>query len=161
MYIHVRSIIMAEMSINRLLPQTRRALSHAFACRTCRIVFHPCNIEVRVAGGSAVEQATDWDEAGKSYRLKFVEGQMPLKEAGAKFHVEELPGGRSKVTADFNFVMKYGFLGKLIEYFVLKPRIDPTLDKLFAGFAYHARTGKTVTNRDSLEALIEGSGQQF
>lgn len=94
------------------------------------------------------------------YTLELVEGQMPLKEARGTFHVEELPDNCSLVTGHFKFVMKYGLLGQLLEYVLLRPKLHQVLDKVFAGFAYHVNTGKMVTNEDSLETLNAGANQK-
>lgn len=115
---------------------------------------------MRCAGGKAVEVTKDWDEVGRSYRVEIVKGSLPLKKADVHLWVQSLPGNRSKVLGEFEFTAKYGFIGRLMESFLLKPQLGPLLDKLFAGFGYYVNTGKEVTDKMSLATLNAGADQK-
>lgn len=108
------------------------------------------------SGGSAKEKVVEWNEDGKNYKLELVDGSLRLKAMTARFAVSPKEGENatgSKVTADVDATAKYGFLGKIIERVMLKRKLTTTLKKLFAGYAYHVKTGKEVTGKESLAEL--------
>jgi len=95
-------------------------------------------------GNKAVEEIVQWDENNHSYKIKLIEGTLPMKEVSAELSVEKVEIRKSKLVADMNMKAKYGLLGKIMERLIIKPQFAAAIGNMFAGVESYDKTGVEI-----------------
>lgn len=110
-------------------------------------------------GGSVEEEITAWNDGRMTYKVDILTGTVPLKTGVAVFKIEPIVSGKnkSKVSVNFDYKVKYGPIGHLMGAYIMKPQFTGIFEKLFAGFAYHVKTGNEVGKDDTLAKLNAGA----
>ena len=105
------------------------------ATRHCDLTFKGASIEERIV---------EWQE-GQSYIIEIYAGKNtpPFKTARASISVRK-DGPGSIVTGTFEYTMKYGPLGTLMNKLMVEPQFSKAWSRLFAGLKYYAETGEPV-----------------
>jgi carbon monoxide dehydrogenase subunit G len=86
-------------------------------------------------GTSLVEEVTEW-EPKRRYRVQLSEmSSMPLHESYSAMSVEPTDNGRSMVTWDMDYRVKFGPLGWLLGQTVMKMMMGKILDGNLKGLA--------------------------
>ncbi len=87
-------------------------------------------------GSSMVEEITEWEPAKRRYRFQMSEMEpMPLHEAYSAMSIEPMDNGRSIVTWDMDYRMKFGPFGWLLGQTMLKMMMGKILDGNLKGLA--------------------------
>jgi hypothetical protein len=96
-------------------------------------------------GGSLVEEILEWEPKRRYHRIQLSEmSSMPLVDAYSRMYVEPTDNGRSMVTWDFDFRMKYGPFGWLMGQTMMKMMMGKVVDGNLNGLADKVRSnGKT------------------
>ena len=105
-------------------------------------------------GGNAVEETRNWNEDRMSYNIELVDGSLPMKSVIANVKVDDLGSGRSRASMEVDLKPKFGVIGAILAQLVMKPKFGKVLQKLLAGFGYHAKTGKEVNDKHSISDLV-------
>ena len=95
-------------------------------------------------GHKAVEKVTEWDEANHSYKIELIDTDMPMKSVVATLYVKDAGGGKSLLMANMQVKAKYGLLGKMMEYMMMKPMLGGAIGDLFAGEEVYSKTGRDI-----------------
>ena len=95
-------------------------------------------------GHKAVEKIIDWDETNRSYKIQMIDTDFPVKSVLANVQVEDAGNGKSKLTAFMQVKAKFGLLGKMMEYLVMKPQFGSAIGNMFAGIEEYSKTGNDV-----------------
>ena len=86
-------------------------------------------------GTSVVEEVTEW-EPKRRYRVRLSEmSSMPLREAFSAISVEPMDNGRSTVTWDMDYRVKFGPFGWLLGQTMMKAMMGKILDGNLKGLA--------------------------
>lgn len=115
------------------------------ATRHCDLTF---------SGSSAEERILEWNE-GEGYALEIFGGEkMPPFKGHPRAAVAVRPAGsgRSVVTGDLSYELKFGPVGRLMDKAMVAPRFGPAFGGLLAGIKHHAETGEEVTEKTDLSA---------
>ncbi len=90
---------------------------------------------------SMVEEITEWEPAKRRYRFQLSEMEpMPLREAYSAVSVEPADNGRSIVSMDMDFRVKYGPLGWLMGQTMMKMMMGKIFDGNLKGLADKVRS---------------------
>jgi carbon monoxide dehydrogenase subunit G len=105
------------------------------ATRHCDLAFKGAAIEERIV---------EWRE-GQSYTIEIYEGKNtpPFKTATASISVRK-DGNGSIVSGTFEYTMKCGPLGALMDKLMMQPQFSQAWSRLFAGLKHYAETGEPV-----------------
>ncbi len=111
------------------------------------------------ARGLGAERHCELDSQGKGYLqeriIEFTEGEsytlvftaasanVPVREIFLTFAVGEVSGG-TRVSMTYQYRMKYGVLGLLLEAVVVKSMLKRVARGLLSGFKHYAETGEHV-----------------
>lgn len=82
-------------------------------------------------GGYLVEQVTDWAQ-GHSYTLAVVDSNLPLAGATAQFFLEDA-GRRTLASVHFDYDVKYGRLGRLLDRLMVSKQLDRAVPAILGG----------------------------
>ena len=103
-------------------------------------------------GDKITERITAYDP-GKGYTVEITDtGKFPLKSAVGTFGVRPAGKGRSTVQFDFQFQPKFGPVGWLMGKTVMRYQFRKILTNVLTGFETHAKTGTTVSRRNTPRA---------
>ncbi len=91
--------------------------------------------------GPVQEYVESWDE-GRRYFFR-VEGIGPMKTVRNGFAVEE-DGDSTIVTLTINYEVKYGLLGRMMDFFMVRRGFRKAAISLLTGLKHHVETGETV-----------------
>jgi len=97
-------------------------------------------------GKHATEKVTDWNDTERTYTVEFIDSSFPVKKLAVDFTILPEGSDSSKMIAECDVDEKYGFFGKLLGRFVLKPKLAQAIGGMFAGMEHHINTGQEVTN---------------
>ena len=83
--------------------------------------------------GQMVEQVVEWNE-GNAFVLEVVGGKMlpPYRFMRGRIELEAL-NEKTKVTFSFSYRLKYGFLGKAMDFLLIRPQFKKAPPKYVAG----------------------------
>lgn len=96
-------------------------------------------------GVNLTEKITAWNQDAREYTLKLVEGKLPIKSLDATFKVTDAGMGKAKLVAEMDLVGKYGFIGKILDVLVFKPKLERGIGNFFAGVEHYGKTGEEVS----------------
>ena len=102
--------------------------------------------------GSVEERVFDWKE-GEEYSLEIIEGKKiaPFKFAKARIILEG-DGDQTVATVFFDYQLKYGPIGALMNGLFIKSQFNKALQSLIEGLTFYAETGQQAT-RESLKQV--------
>lgn len=114
---------------------TSEANAGVGASRHCDLTF---------SGASVDEQIVSWDE-GDRYQVRLVDGTRipPFKEVVATIALEE-DGDETVAHMSFDYSMKYGPFGRLMDAFVVQRQYAKALTLILAGLKHYVETGEEV-----------------
>ena len=96
-------------------------------------------------GHKAVEKIVEYDEENKVYKIELIDTDMPMKSVIATMSATPVDGGKKTLLACHMAVKaKFGLLGKMMEYMVMKPQLGGAIGDLFDGVEYYNKTGKDI-----------------
>lgn len=97
-------------------------------------------------GTSLVEKVIEWDRDRKYHRIQLLEMEsMPLHEAYSAISIDPMDNGRSMVTWDFDYRVKFGFFGWLLGQTMMKMMMGKIIDGNLKGLADKVRANQTAT----------------
>jgi carbon monoxide dehydrogenase subunit G len=97
-------------------------------------------------GTSLVEEVTEWDANRRYHRFQLSEMEsMPLHEAYSAISIEPMDKGRSMVTWDFDYRVKFGFFGWLLGQTMMKMMMSKIIDGNLKGLADKVGSNRTAT----------------
>ena len=99
------------------------------ACRRCHFA---------IGGMSMVETVTSWEE-GKSLTVELSEFPMPFHRGDVSLILTPLDNERCLAKAVFDYDMKYGFVGAVINALMLRPMMGMQLSKLLRNIEKQAK----------------------
>ncbi len=106
--------------------------------------------------GAVEERVIEWNE-GSDYKIEIFEGKgvPPFKTAVARITVKSAGNG-AVVTMHFEYRMKYGLVGALMDAIMVKPQFSKAIPGILAGLKHHAETGELIdrTVRLNFEPVI-------
>lgn len=108
--------------------------------------------DLTITGSSIEERVIDWKE-GESYTVEIYEGKVtpPYKYFYGTIRVEEEAGGTT-VSGILEYQIKYGFVGDMMNMFILKSQFTAAWEKLFAGLKHFVETGEEVGAKTPVNA---------
>lgn len=94
--------------------------------------------------GAVEEQVIEW-RSGESYTIKITEGQKipPFKHNFGRLSVKE-DGRGSIATMHFEYTLKYGFIGALMDRLMVKSQFSKAIPGILVGLKHYAETGEPV-----------------
>jgi len=96
---------------------------------------------------SMSEKIIEYQE-GYGYKIEIIEHQMPFVSKNfEKMNVVKIDNNTSEINMSVNFEMSAGPLGWMVGSFMLKPMMNSVTKKIITGLAYHAKTGKLVSDK--------------
>jgi len=108
---------------------------------------------------SVVEEVIEYEE-GKRMKVELSEFSLPLKSAMAELRVERTGESSCAVSASMDFVVKYGPVGWVMGYFMMRPMMKRILKTLLTGMVYYTATGniigKSLPPENKLNAALYG-----
>lgn len=127
------------------------AVSHSFSTSEANWgVGATRHCELTTAGTSIEERVIDWKE-GESYTVEVFEGKAtpPYKYFYGTIQVKEEAGGTT-VSGILEYEIRYGFMGDMMNLFLLKAQFTRNWEKLFAGLKLYVETGEEVSDKTSV-----------
>jgi len=98
-------------------------------------------------GTSVIEEITEYHE-GESFKIVLSEFSMPLKSIEAQMMVKKVDNNICDISMSMDFVVKGGFIGKLLGFLILQHVLKAKVLKAeLAGLAFHASTGIVIGKR--------------
>jgi hypothetical protein len=94
-------------------------------------------------GNHIQERVTESIEEQK-LGIEIFETSMPLESAAGTFTLSPTPSGGTRVSMEMNYVVKFGFVGRLMDSLMMKKMMTASLDGMLAGLDHHLTTGETV-----------------
>jgi hypothetical protein len=91
--------------------------------------------------GTLVEDVVEWNE-NESYTVSVKGMPRIVKEARGTWHVQTSGPKTTLVTTKFLVQTRYGFIGALMEKFLLGPNLGKSIEGLQAEFKKHAELGE-------------------
>lgn len=88
-------------------------------------------------GTSVREEVTDLAE-GKRIRLRLSEYSVPMKQLEVQFETAATSGQATNVTLSLHYVVKFGFLGRVLGATVMRRELGKMAGKMLDGLASHA-----------------------
>lgn len=134
------------------LPTPNKQSKGVGAVRICH--FHDGNSLEEV-----VKQVDD-DDDKKAIWLSVPSPQSPIKMLDIEFNLTPVSGAdnrsssssqRTNVSMKFSYTVKYGMLGKFINYVMIRPKLHEVARTILAGLDYHLKTGKEVGPKTKLD----------
>lgn len=100
--------------------------------------------------GQIQERILSWNE-GRDYSLEIYTGKgaPPFKKAIATLRIDPKNGG-TEVTADFDYDLKYGPIGSLLNAVMFGPFLEKGFQGLLSGLKHYAETGEEVNSAKGL-----------
>jgi carbon monoxide dehydrogenase subunit G len=97
--------------------------------------------------GSTLERVTEW-RAGSGYTFTIDGGQFvpPFSSNSASYDLAEV-GDTTVVTFKFDYRLKYGPLGKLLDQLVFGPPLSRGLPRILTGLKHFVETGEEVDQK--------------
>ena len=80
----------------------------------------------------------------KKLSIEIFETSMPLKNARGVFTLTALPTGGTRVAVSMHYEVKYGPIGMLMDFLMMKRMLGPAMSRLLAGLDHHISTGETI-----------------
>ena len=97
-------------------------------------------------GTSLVEEITEWEPAKRRLRLQMLDMEaMPLHEGYSAMSVVPMDNGRSLVTWDMDYRMKFGPVGWLLGQTMLKMMMGKIIDGNLQGLADKVKSNQFAT----------------
>lgn len=95
--------------------------------------------------GYLEERAIDWCE-GEGFKIDIYKSNLPIKRNLVAFSIEA-DDDTSVVTVSPDYEIKYGPIGRLIDWLVARRQMKKGMDGLLAGLKYYVETGKEVGDK--------------
>mmetsp|Transcript_11503 Transcript_11503/g.25593 ORF Transcript_11503/g.25593 Transcript_11503/m.25593 type:complete len:112 (+) Transcript_11503:356-691(+) len=95
-------------------------------------------------GNDVIERIEEWDDENHSYKIKMLEGTLPLKSITVELKAEQVGSSQTKLVAKMDLTAKYGILGKIMERLAMKPQLGVAVGDLFAGLEEYEKTGDEI-----------------
>ncbi|MEZ4722169.1 MAG: SRPBCC family protein [Flavobacteriales bacterium] len=98
--------------------------------------------------GEMIEQATEWKE-GQGYTMLVKGGKMmpPVKFMKGALSLDHREG-RCLVSFEFSYKLKGGFLGALMDRFMIRPQFRKAPPKYVLGLKYYAENGRKISKKE-------------
>ncbi len=108
--------------------------------------------DLAMAGASIEERVVEWVD-GERMKVEIYEGKKapPFKTAFATISVRSTGTNTSIVRGTFEYSMKFGPLGALMDMMMVKPQFGKAWGGLFAGLKQYVETGKQVDGSKGLD----------
>lgn len=108
--------------------------------------------DLTLFGASVEEEITNWQD-GREYSVAILGGKKspPFKTAVATLAVRDDGKGGSIVTGRFDYKLKFGPIGYLMDQMMVKPAFTKAFPKLLAGLKHYAETGEKVDAGTSID----------
>ena len=129
---HVWALLSDLEAVQRYNPAVRAAKvrgerrSGVGAERACELV----------PKGRVIERVTHWEE-GRAVGLEVAEGDWPVHYMRWITRVEP-SGTATRITQDFEYKVKFGPVGWLLDHLFMKRKLTSFLDEVFASLVKHA-----------------------
>ena len=106
--------------------------------------------DLNMQGASLDERIVGWQE-GEKMVIEIYGGEKlpPWKKATAHFSVRELKGG-TLARAEFEYGMKFGPIGALMDRFMIRPQFGKAFGGILAGLKHYLETGEEVSGAKGL-----------
>ena len=106
--------------------------------------------ELNIQGASVEERIIGWED-GKMMRVEIIGGEKtpPWKNPVAELSVQEHQDG-TLVRGAFNYQMKYGPVGALMDRFMVQPQFGKAFGGILAGLKHYMETGEQVHGSQGL-----------
>jgi len=105
---------------------------------------------------SLVEEIVEYQD-NSGYKMKLSDHSLPLKSMYSQIHVKQINESRSEISMSCNFEVKMGPLGWIMGYFMMRPLMKSTFEKLMIGLAYHTVTGKCIEGKLPSKQILQES----
>ena len=100
-------------------------------------------------GSSVVEEVVGLKE-GEELKVALSNFSMPFKSADATMSLKKASDKSTYVTLQMMYKMKYGVVGVILGYFMIKPIMKKTFVKVLNGLNDHVTTGKLIGEKGAL-----------
>jgi len=94
-------------------------------------------------GTSVREVVTELSE-GKSVTVELSEFSLPMKHFEAQVSLSPAGGGTTQVTFEMRYEVKFGILGKAMNFLMVRGQMSKLLNTVLAGLDHHAATGDRI-----------------
>ena len=101
--------------------------------RTCRL-YDGNHIQERVVESVNEEKLT----------IEIFETSLPIKNSHGTFTLTSLPAGGTRIAVSMHYVVKYGPIGMLMDFVMMKRMLGGGMSGLLAGLDHHISTGETI-----------------
>lgn len=112
-----------------------------------------CSRICEIEGMTIRETAIEWIP-GERYILKmdFLEGSAPIEDfrVGPRLIAD---GDGTIVEYTATYLMKMGFIGKLLDHVVMKNQNRKVMRRVLDGLKYHIETGEVIVDADALQHI--------
>lgn len=115
-------------------------------------------------GGHLQERVVESIE-GEKLSIDIFESSMPLKSANGTFTLAPISGGGTRVTVSMEYEVKYGPIGVVLDFLVVKRMLGPSMHQLLAGLDHYIATGELIEkgwkpNKGADTRANDGSAQR-
>lgn len=94
--------------------------------------------------GNHIQERVTQVIEGRRLALEVVETSMPLKSADGVFELVPTSGGGTELTMTFDYVVKFGLLGRAMDGLMLRRMMTGSLTRLLAALDEHLKTGELI-----------------
>ena len=107
--------------------------------------------------GSTLERVTEW-RTGEGYTFTIVGGQFvpPFRSNTASYELTQ-EGEMTIVTFKFDYQLKYGPIGKLMDKLMFGPQLSKGLPRILTGLKHFVETGEEVDQEVSKRLAKEAA----
>ena len=99
-----------------------------------------CDIE---GFGAVGERVTEWEE-GRSIGITFTQAPGPIKTLNGRASLRDV-GGDTVVAFTLNYQMKFGPVGALMDWLMVRRKMSGTAARSLAGLKHYVETGGVVS----------------
>ena len=128
---HIDRIHPMVASVDQLSPNQSRGMN---AMRQCNFY----------DGHYVQEEIVEWSDEDRHFRINILDTDLPLTKATGEFWISAHGKSQTLLKARMTMKAKYGVVGKLMEYLVLRPQMGHAIGDVFAGVEEYHATGKEI-----------------
>ncbi|MEM6990051.1 MAG: SRPBCC family protein [Myxococcota bacterium] len=96
--------------------------------------------------GNHIQERVTQVVEGRRLALEVFDTSLPVKSADAAFELSPTSDGGTELSMTFDYVVKFGLLGKAMDGLMLRRGMTASLSRLLAALDEHLETGAVIPN---------------
>lgn len=94
--------------------------------------------------GKTVTEVVSGHQEGELIEVRVTKGSLPMKDIVATFRLSATADGGTQIDADVDYTPKFGPLGLIMNWMLMRPQFRKIFVDLLDGLEVHAKTGALI-----------------